>query len=95
VRGRFFLSIFPQSPISYAVILMECNFLSGRYMLKCIVGPRSYVPSSFELGEYCKTKQHRICPLYFARQCEQRKNTGIAPSFNTVYKDNRDSGGVI
>jgi len=33
-------------------------------MLSCGVRSRPYVPSSFEIEEYCKTERHRICPLY-------------------------------
>jgi hypothetical protein len=47
---------------------MRCNFLSGRYMLLCKIGARPYVPSSFEIREYCKTGRHKVCPLYFSRQ---------------------------
>jgi hypothetical protein len=45
---------------------MKCNFLSGTYMLACKADRHAYVPSSFEIEEYCKTGRHRICPLYFS-----------------------------
>jgi|GEM_PF-5022298 len=50
---------------------MKCNYLYGRYMLACKAGPRSYVPSSFEIEEYCKTGRHRVCPLYFMHEGER------------------------
>jgi hypothetical protein len=60
-------------------IWMKCKFITGRYMLACRIGPHSYVPSSFEIEEYCKTARHRICPLYFSfqggRQREQPHDT--------------------
>ncbi len=43
---------------------MRCNFLAGKYMLACKAGRHSYVPSSFEIEEYCKTGRHGICPFY-------------------------------
>ncbi len=49
---------------------MECHFLSGRYMKYCIESRESYVPSAFELEEYCTTSRHTLCPLYCRRQAE-------------------------
>lgn len=43
---------------------MECPLLGGNYIASCTALKRVYVPSSFELDEYCRTVGHRICPHY-------------------------------
>ncbi len=43
---------------------MKCTHLvSGRGISSCLALERPYVPSVFELGEYCKKGEHRKCPL--------------------------------
>ncbi len=43
---------------------MKCSFLTGRYMYSCTVHQKEvYVPSQFELEEYCKSKRHTMCPF--------------------------------
>ncbi len=44
---------------------MKCSYLSGNYFLTCGVEDKEYMPSSFEIQEYCKSDRHKICPLYF------------------------------
>ncbi len=43
---------------------MKCLFLEGRNDPNCKALQQSYVPSSFELEEYCKSNKHKMCPLY-------------------------------
>ncbi len=43
---------------------MKCLFLEGRYVQKCTAAQGAYIPSSFELMEYCKSNRRRMCPLY-------------------------------
>jgi hypothetical protein len=43
---------------------MECPYLSGLYMKYCISEKHDYVPSVYELREYCKERQHRVCQYY-------------------------------
>jgi hypothetical protein len=43
---------------------MKCDFLRGTYLMSCKAGRHIYVPSSLELGEYCRSSRHKICPLY-------------------------------
>ena len=49
-------------------------------MLACKIGPHSYMPSAFEINEYCKTVRHRICPLYFSFQGGRQRDLGNADS---------------
>jgi hypothetical protein len=49
---------------------MKCLFLKGRYMLSCSARREVYVPSIFELGEYCKSTRYKVCPFYCAAQDE-------------------------
>ena len=43
---------------------MRCTFFIGNYVFSCNAGKRVYVPSIFEMREYCKQIQYRICPHY-------------------------------
>ncbi len=47
---------------------MKCLFLKGKYMLSCSARREVYVPSIFELGEYCRSTRYKVCPLYCAAQ---------------------------
>jgi len=42
--------------------------LTGKYMICCTAVKESYIPSMFELDEYCRQDRHKMCPLY--RQAE-------------------------
>ncbi len=43
---------------------MKCLFLEGRYIQRCTAIQGAYVPSDFELLEYCKTNRRKRCPSY-------------------------------
>jgi hypothetical protein len=43
---------------------MGCPFLTGNYMLSCSAYGDVYVPSNYELKEYCRHGAHTSCPLY-------------------------------
>ena len=43
---------------------MRCPFLRGKYMLSCTANREVYIPSLFELDEYCKNGRHKMCPYY-------------------------------
>jgi hypothetical protein len=47
---------------------MKCLLLKGKYMICCTAVKESYIPSMFELDEFCRQKKHKMCPLY--RQAE-------------------------
>jgi hypothetical protein len=43
---------------------MRCLLLQGKYMIYCTAVTEGYIPSTFELDEYCRQKKHKMCPLY-------------------------------
>ncbi len=44
---------------------MKCTHLvAGRNVSACSALETPYMPSLFELGEYCRTVDHRKCPFY-------------------------------
>lgn len=43
---------------------MKCPYLTGNYMFSCTAAKAVYVPSIFELDEYCKESRHTMCPFY-------------------------------
>ncbi len=51
---------------------MKCRFLSGKYLLACRAENKVYMPSSFEIQEYCNSNRHKICPLYFKVKTEEK-----------------------
>lgn len=44
---------------------MDCPFLNGDYIFTCGVN-KVYIPSSFEVSEYCKGrgKRYTLCPFF-------------------------------
>jgi len=44
---------------------MKCPFITGKYILSCTANEKAevYIPSLFELKEYCETNHHTRCPL--------------------------------
>ncbi len=46
---------------------MRCPHLVKCVISACKATEISYVPSLFELEEYCKTKSHRKCPFYLKK----------------------------
>jgi hypothetical protein len=43
---------------------MKCPHLLKWSISSCKALDKPYVPSLFELEEYCRTKDHRKCPFY-------------------------------
>jgi hypothetical protein len=41
----------------------KCPFLSGNYLFTCKAHD-VYVPSKFEINEYCTNKRHTLCPFF-------------------------------
>jgi hypothetical protein len=41
-----------------------CSYFLGKYLLSCNAGPRAYMPSDFEMREYCRSSRYKICPFY-------------------------------
>jgi len=55
---------------------MGCPYLSGKYMLSCTALREVYIPSAFELGEYCKNVRYKMCPFYIKRESASNVGTG-------------------
>ncbi len=49
---------------------MACNFLSGNYMKYCTESREGYIPSAFEMEEYCASSRYTLCPLFCRSQAE-------------------------
>lgn len=43
---------------------MRCPHLKREKATACIALEREYMPSTFELREYCEKKGHKKCPFY-------------------------------
>jgi hypothetical protein len=44
--------------------IMECPHLAGDFMKYCVAEKAVYLPSIYELREYCSHQQHRVCQFY-------------------------------
>lgn len=49
---------------------MECRFLAGIYMKYCNESSEGYIPTSFEMEEYCTSGRYTLCPLLRKSQAE-------------------------
>jgi hypothetical protein len=43
---------------------MKCTHLGKGRILSCKALERPYVPSLFQLAEYCRSSEYRKCPFY-------------------------------
>jgi hypothetical protein len=55
---------------------MKCGHLKGWTIAVCRVDEKPYVPSVFQLEEYCKTSRHKRCPFLAKNTCGERKVNG-------------------
>ncbi len=55
---------------------MRCLLLQGKYMIFCTAVKEGYIPSAYELDEYCRQEKYRLCPLYCKSQTEGKFNLG-------------------
>lgn len=46
---------------------MKCRHLNETNVPTCSATDRPYIPSSFELQEYCRRDRFRMCPFYRVR----------------------------
>ena len=53
---------------------MQCSFLEGKRILSCRSLGAVYVPSIFELKEYCTRDGHKKCPFFSASESSKKKN---------------------
>jgi hypothetical protein len=61
---------------------MECHFLSGNYMKYCSESREVYVPSAFELEEYCTSSRYTLCPLFCRKQAAYPESWNLQPLTN-------------
>jgi hypothetical protein len=54
---------------------MACPHLAGNYFKSCSALRDAYVPSRFQMDEYCSSQWHSLCPLF--RQRREKDQTGI------------------
>lgn len=71
--------------------MMKCPHLVSLMVCSCKAGDRPYVPSLFELDEYCRTERHSRCPFYLGvppmpvyAQSVSRKKAGAAKNIMIV-----------
>lgn len=62
---------------------MECPHFAGMFMKYCVAERETYVPSVYEMREYCQQSQHRVCGIYM------RTDNGTATINNTVMRRHR------
>jgi hypothetical protein len=43
---------------------MRCPYLADNPLYRCEAADKLYVPSDFQLREYCKAKRYKRCPFY-------------------------------
>jgi hypothetical protein len=57
---------------------MKCNHLVKGRISSCRALERPYVPSLFQLAEYCRRRQYRKCPFYLGSvACVDRMERGV------------------
>jgi hypothetical protein len=50
---------------------MKCEFLKEDPRLSCTINDESlYIPSAYQLREYCRTERHAICPFFSNRSLD-------------------------
>ncbi|GBE02858.1 hypothetical protein BMS3Bbin06_00056 [bacterium BMS3Bbin06] len=66
---------------------MRCPFLRDCIVSSCRAGDTPYIPSLFQLQEYCKNKDHRKCPFYadVESQIKGIRITGLTPALRKNY----------
>lgn len=61
---------------------MQCSFLEGKRILSCRSLGAVYIPSIFELNEYCTRDKHKKCP-FFSTLAKKGKCTDAAGADGT------------
>ena len=59
-------------PCPYMEEIMKCPHLRRWTVAACRIDEKVYVPSVFQLEEYCKTREHKKCP-FFVKYCSENK----------------------
>ncbi len=55
---------------------MKCSHLTGKKVQSCTVSKQVYVPSLFELEEYCHTAKSARCPFIISKAWESTHRAG-------------------
>lgn len=50
---------------------MQCAFLTGNDRLSCKALKEVYIPSTFELDEYCRQDRYKLCPFYLISEFDK------------------------
>lgn len=61
--------------------IMKCPHLKRWFVATCKIEEMNmiYVPSAFQLQEYCKTKGHKKCPFFIKNLSENEEMNGQVP----------------
>jgi hypothetical protein len=51
---------------------MKCPKLKQWYVLTCYASNEPYIPSLFQLHEYCKSKDYKKCPFFLKLIIEKK-----------------------
>jgi len=57
---------------------MKCPHLRRWTVAACKIDDRVYVPSVFQLEEYCKKREHKRCP-FFMKYCSEKNVNAQIP----------------
>ncbi len=52
-------------------LMIQCPFVTGINMLSCAAMKEVYIPSAYEVQEYCKNTLHTMCSRYLKRDMSQ------------------------
>lgn len=64
--------------------MTKCPHLVSLTVCACKAGSQPYIPSLFELDEYCRTDRHTRCPFYFGLQQEPQRGRQTGPGSSPV-----------
>jgi len=53
---------------------MKCPHLNSWIVATCKIDDSTYVPSVFQLNEYCKRRGHKRCPFFVKNAGGHKKN---------------------
>lgn len=57
---------------------MKCPHLNRWIIATCKIDDRTYVPSVFQLDEYCKTRGHKRCPFFVKGAGKMNRKKGAS-----------------
>jgi hypothetical protein len=63
----------------YMEAVMKCPHLRRWTVAACRIDEKVYVPSVFQLEEYCKTRGHRRCPFFVKHMNAEREVSARMP----------------